>query len=90
MSLEDIGSVEALLRRAPAAWTETANHRPLVVSQGVSVLVVLPRESLGVVFTSGDRALFRSLILVREHVRLEILNMSAACGNRAETFVRVL
>ena len=68
MSLEDISAVERLLSRRTGPRTETADHGTLVVCQGMSVLVILPCETLKVIFASSDRALLWSLILVSEHV----------------------
>lgn len=78
VALEHIGAVEALLRCRAAARTETTNHGALVVGECVSVLVVLPREALGVILASGNWALLGPLVLVSEHVRLEILEDTAA------------
>lgn len=83
VSLEDISPVEALLCGAAAARAETADHGALVVRQGVSVLVVLASKALGVVFTGWDWALLWTFILVREHMCLEILDVSSACRDRA-------
>ena len=44
----------------------------------VPVLVVLPCETLCVIFTSSNRALLRPLVLVGEHVRLQVLEHSTA------------
>ena len=90
MSLEDIGTVEALLGRATTTRAETAHHGAFVVGEGVSVLVVFTSESLDVVFARRDRAFLRAFVLVCEHMRLEVLDMSAAGGDRAEAFVRVV
>jgi hypothetical protein len=87
MSLEHICAVEALLGRAARAWAETTYHGSFVVRQCVPVLVVLARETLGVVFASRDRTFLWALVLVCEHVRLEILEVPATCGVWAEAFV---
>jgi len=87
MSFEHICAVEALLGRAARAWTETADHGSLVVCQSVSVLVVLARKAFSVVLARRDRTLLRALILVCEHVRLEVLEVSATRRVRAETFI---
>ena len=89
MSLEYVGAIEALLGCAATARTEPAHHRTLVVRQGVSILVVFACETFGMVFACWNRALFRSLILMRQHVRLEVLDMSAAGRNGTEAFIRV-
>lgn len=86
MSLEDVCAVEALLRRAARARAERTDHRPLVVRQGVSVLVVFACETFGVVLAGWDGALFWPLVLVSEHVRFEVFEVSAACRVRAEAF----
>jgi hypothetical protein len=86
MSLEDVRAVEALLGRATRAWAEAAHHRAFVVRQCVSVLVVLACETFSVVLACGDRALLRALILVCEHVCLEVLEVPPACGIWAKPF----
>lgn len=77
VAFENVGSVEALLGGRPRTWAEATHHGPLVVSQGVSVLVVFAGEALDVVFARHNGALLRSLGLVREHVGLEVLEDSA-------------
>lgn len=86
MSLEDVCTVKALLRGAAGARAETAHHCAFVVCQGVSVLVVFAGEAFGVVLAGRDWALLGSLVLVGEHVRFEVFEVSAACRVRAETF----
>jgi len=77
MSLEDICAVETLLTRTTTARTEPANHCSFIVSQCVPVLVVFAGEPLDVVVTGWNRALFWSFVLVCEHVRLEVFDVSA-------------
>jgi hypothetical protein len=84
MSLEDVCAVKALLRRASRTGAEAAHHRSFVMRQGVSVLVVFAGEALGVVLAGRDGALFRPLVLVGEHVRFEVFEVSAARRVRAE------
>lgn len=78
MSLEDICSVKAFLCRASTAGAETADHRPLVVRQSVSVLVVFTSEAFDVIFASRDRALLGSFLLMGEHMCFQVLHVSAA------------
>lgn len=87
MSLEDIGAVKALLRCRAAAWTKSADHRALVVCECVSILVVLPREALDVVLACRDWALLGPLVLVGEHVCLEVLEDTATLGKWAKTLL---
>jgi hypothetical protein len=86
MSLKDVRAVEAFLGCRARAWTKRADHRPFVVRQGVSVLVVFAGKAFGVVFAGRDGALFWPLVLVGEHVRFEVFEVSAACRVRAEAF----
>ena len=90
MALEDVGTVEALFRCGSWAWTETANHSTLVVGKSVSVFVIFPCKSLDVVFAGCDRALLWSLILVSEHVCLQILENTSAFWDRAKTLLSTL
>ena len=87
MPLEYIGTVKALLSGRAASRAETADHGALVMRQGMTVLVVLPREALDVILARCDRTLFWSLILVSEHVCLEILENTSTLRQRAETLV---
>lgn len=87
MTLEDIGAVKALLRCTAASWTESTDHRTLVVCEGVSVLVVLSGKPLGVVFAGGDWAFLGTFVLVCEQVCLEIFNVSTAGGDWTDTLV---
>lgn len=80
VSLEYICSVERLFGRRPRARAEAANHGALVVGQCVAVLVVFAGKTLDVVFAGLDGTLLGSLILVSEHVRLEVLEYLAAIG----------
>ena len=88
MSLEDIGAVERLLGCRPGAWAEATHHSTLVMSQGVSVLVIFAGETLRVVLAGEDRALFRSLGLVGKHMRFQVLEDLATVGMWAATFLR--
>lgn len=90
MSLEDVCTIEALLRRTARTRAETAHHRALIMRQSVSILVVLASEAFGVVFAGWDGALLRSFILVSEHVRLQVFEVSAACRIWAETFAGLI
>jgi hypothetical protein len=87
MPLEHVRTVEALLGRAARAWTETTYHGSLVVRQCVPVLVVLASKAFCVVFASRDGTFLWALVLVCEHVRLEVLEVPATCGVWAEAFV---
>lgn len=89
MSLKDICSVEAFLCRASTTGAEATDHRPLVVRQGVSVLVVFASEAFDVVFASWDRALLGSFLLMCEHMCFQILHMSAASRDRTHALVGV-
>ena len=60
------------------------------MGQGVAVLIVFACNTLNVVFACLNGTLLGSLILVSEHVRLQVLDMSAASCDRAETLVRVV
>ena len=82
MSLEDIGTIEALFSRAATAWTETAHHCAFVVCQGMSILVIFPREAFRVILACRDWTFLRPLVLVCEHVRLQVLDMATACCYR--------
>jgi hypothetical protein len=86
MPLEDVCAIEALLGRAARAWAEATHHSAFVVRQCVSVLVVLAGETFSVVLASWDRALLRALVLMCEHVRLEVLEVPTACGIWAKAF----
>lgn len=55
----------------------------------MSVLVIFASETFDMIFASRNWALLRALVLVSEHVRLEILDMSATGRDRARTLVRV-
>lgn len=87
MPLEYVCAVEALLCGAATAGAKATDHGTLVVGEGVSVLVVLSCEALGMVFTGWDWTLLWSLILVGKHVSLQVFDVSAACCNGAETLV---
>jgi len=83
VTLKNVGAVERLLGRRAGARAEAADHRTLVVRQGVAVLVVLAREALGVVVAGRDGALLGPLGLVGEHVCFEVLEGLAAVGEGA-------
>lgn len=83
MTLENICAIETLLQRGAGTRAETANHRALVVRQGVAVLVVLAGKALDVVIAGGDRTLLWTFQLMGEHVCLDILEYLAAIGEWA-------
>lgn len=90
MPLEDVCSVEALLSGRAGARTKTTHHRSLVVSQSVSVLVILTSEALEVVLACDDGAFFRSLRLVRQQVRFQVFEDTTTLGKRAAPFLPAL
>lgn len=63
---------------------------PFVMGQGVSVLVVFARKSFVVIFAGDDGAFLRSLGLVGQHMRFEILEDLATVGMWASTFLGAL
>lgn len=87
MTLEHVGTVEALLRCTTAPGTETAYHRSLVVSESVPVFVVLSCKALGIVFARRDWTFLRTFVLVCKQVCLEIFYLSTAGSDRADTLV---
>lgn len=48
------------------------------MGQRVPIFIILPGETLDVIIARGDWALLRPLILVGEHMRLQILKQLAA------------
>jgi len=78
MSLEDVRTVERLLCCGSGAWAEATDHVALIMSKGVPVLIILSCKTFDVVITIDDWAFLRSFILMREHMRLEILENFAA------------
>lgn len=78
MSLENIRAVEGLFCRGSRPRAETTYHRTLVVGKSVAIFVVFSCEALDVVIASLNGAFLWTLILVSEHVRLQIFeNLSA-------------
>lgn len=86
VTFEDVGAVETLLKGAATAWAEIADHGSLVVSKGVSVLVILSGEALDVIVTGHDRTLLRPLILVSKEMGLQVFDLSPTRRDRADTF----
>jgi hypothetical protein len=65
MSLEDIGAIE---RR----WAETADQSTLVMCESMTLAVILSCESLLGIIAIGYRALFGTLLLVCQEMRLHV------------------
>lgn len=80
VALEDVGTIEGLLRSRAGAWAEAADHCAFVMCEGVTVLVILASKALCVVLAGLNGALLRPLSLVSEHVGLEVLEGLAAVG----------
>lgn len=78
VSLENIGTVEGFLGGGSRSWAETTNHGTFVMCESVSLAIVLASKSLAVVLASHDWALLWSLILMSEHVGLEIAELLSA------------
>lgn len=78
MPFEDISTIKTFLGCRATTRAEAAYHSALVVSKGVSVLIVLACKALDVILACCDWALFGSLVLVSEHVCLEILENTTA------------
>ena len=85
VSFEDVGPVEGFLGGGTHAGTEWTKHRPLVVGQRMSVLVVLARESLLRILARGDGALLRPLRLMGECMGFEVAEDAATFWIRAST-----
>ena len=83
MSFEDVRTIERFLCRRSRTWAETTHHRTFVVSQGMSIFVVFSGKAFDVVVTCLDGAFLWSFILVRKHVRLQVLEDFAALRIRA-------
>lgn len=77
MTLEDVGTIEAFLEGRAGAWAETTHHISFVVSQSMSILIVLSSKAFVVVGAVDDWALLRSLRLMGKHMCLEILERPA-------------
>ena len=87
MTFEDVGSIKALLGCRARAWTETAHHRTLVMGQGVSILVILARESLLIVLTSENGTFFGSFRLMSKHMSFQVLEDPPTIWVRASASV---
>ena len=57
------------------------------MGESVPVLVVFSGEALDMILTCCDRALFRALVLVGQHVSLQVLEYTTALGQWAEAFL---
>lgn len=88
--LEDVRTVERLLKSRASARAERAHHSALVVCERMPVLVVLARKAFGVILAGRDGALLGSLLHVREHVCRQILEEAATFRVRALVPVKVL
>lgn len=74
MPLEDIGAIEGLCRGRALAGAEAAGDGSLVVgSDEMPVSVIFAGEAALVELAAGDWALLGPLILMGEHVGLEVL-----------------
>jgi len=78
MALEHVRPVEALLGSGPGPRTEATDHGTLIMGQRVPIFIIFPGETFDVIIARGDWALLRPLILVGEHMRLQILKDLAA------------
>lgn len=87
MPLEDICAIKALLCRRAATRAKATNHSTLVVSKGVSVLVILSCKSLDVIFAGRDWALLWPLVLVSKHMCLEVLEDASALREWAHSLL---
>lgn len=90
MPLEDISAIETLLCSRSTTRAEATDHGTFVVSEGVSVLVVLPCEALDVVFAGSDWALLWPLVLVGKHVCLQVFEDTSTLGKWAKTLLTCL
>jgi len=87
MTLEDVGTVEGFFGGGAGARTETTDHSPLVMCEGMALTIVLAGESLSVILAADDGALLWSLVLMGEHMSLEVAEFLSA-GN-TESFLGV-
>ena len=85
MALEDIGAVEALLRRGAGAGAETAHHGAFVMCESVPVLIIFACKALGMVLAGLNWALLWALGEMGEEMGLEVLEDLAAIRVRADS-----
>lgn len=83
VALEDVGTIKAFLRGRAGSWAESTDHVPFVVSEGVTIFVVLASKAFLVISTGSDWALLRPLRLMGKHMRFQILEWSTAVRVRA-------
>jgi len=60
------------------------------MGESMSIFVIFSSEAFMVIITGYDRALFWTFRLVRQHVRLEVLEDSSTIRIRAAPFLVVL
>jgi hypothetical protein len=87
MTLKDVCTIEALLGGTATTRAETADHRALVVREGMAVLVVLASKPFDVILAGRNGALHRTLILVCKLVSSKVLDITTASGDGASAFV---
>ena len=84
MSLEHIGTVKALVARAP--WTD---HGSFVMGKSVPILIIASGETAGVELAADNRTFLRPLRLVSEYVGLDIFDGLPTLRKRAPNSVPV-
>ena len=83
VALEDVCTIETLLRGGAGSWAESTDHVPFVVGKSMAVLVVLPSKAFLVISAGRDWAFLGSLRLVGKHMRFQILERSTTVRVRA-------
>lgn len=90
MTLEDICTVETLLRRRARAWAKATHHRTFVMGKSVSILVIFAGKALLVVVARHDGTFLWTFQLVCQHVSLEILEHSSTVSLWASPLFGIL
>lgn len=83
VALEDVCTIEALLRGGPRSRAEPTDHVSFVMGQSVPVLIVLASEAFLVISAGRNWTFLGSLRLVGKHMRFQVLEGSAAVRMRA-------
>lgn len=72
VAFEEVCTTKRLFCGRTTTRTKATDHSTFIVTQSMTILVVLPSKSLDVIITGLNRAFFRSFVLMSHYMRFEI------------------
>jgi len=87
VAFEEVCTTKWLFCERTATRTKATDHSTFKVTQSMTILVVLPSKSFGVIIAGLNRAFFGSFVLMSQHMGFEIFEQLATVRICATPFL---